>query len=106
MSEHASGGREDRHRPDGYAGSSPAPTQPHVLPCPRCGSDEIAHGYGGPPYSASVECYGDDCRAALIDFRSEVSAIQRWNSGEWNARIREDDDGFLVAEMESGYALR
>lgn len=67
---------------------------PQVLCCPRCGSDEISYGHGGPPWHFSIECYNDECRAVVLDYSSESAAMTRWNRGEWDGVVLVDDDGF------------
>lgn len=77
-----------------------------ILPCPRCGCDEIAYGYGGPPWSASVECYADDCRAIMLSYDSEEEAISLWNKGFWTGLLFVDDDGFNVINPVAGFRPR
>ena len=68
----------------------------NALPCPKCGCDEIAYGYSLPPFLATVECFNESCRAAVVDHESELNAIMLWNGGFWNGTISVDDDGFSV----------
>jgi len=77
-----------------------------VLSCPKCGSDEVAFGYGGPPWCATVECHAEKCRAIIIDYHSQSRPIIRWNAGYWHGVVSVDDDGFSVYREEPGYAPR
>lgn len=58
--------------------------------CPRCGSDEIAHGYSFPPMQGTVECHADGCETVVVA-GSEAEAIERWNAGEWTHRVVDRD---------------
>lgn len=80
--------------------------EPIVFPCPRCGSDEVSYGHGGPPWSANVECHNDECRAIMLDYQSESEAIILWNKGFWNGLVSTDDDGFNVFNPVSGFQPR
>lgn len=67
-----------------------------VRPCPRCGGDELSHGYSWPPMQGSVECYADDCGALSIA-DNEAEAIAEWNAGRWSHRAVDcDEDGFAI----------
>lgn len=64
--------------------------------CPRCGRDEISHGYSFPPMQGNVECHADGCEAVAVA-DTEAEAIAIWNAGEWTHRITDrDEDGIPV----------
>lgn len=62
-----------------------------VKNCPRCGSDEISHGYSAPPMQGTVSCHSDGCEITTVA-KTERQAIQRWNAGEWDFRVVDYDD--------------
>ena len=68
-----------------------AEQMPMVKNCPRCGSDEISHGYSIPPVQGIVSCHSDGCEITTVA-ESERQAIQRWNAGKWDFRVVERDD--------------
>lgn len=59
--------------------------------CPRCGSDEISHGYSWPPMRGTVECHADGCET-LVVASSEDEAIELWNAGDWTHRVIDHDE--------------
>ena len=71
-----------------------------VKHCPRCGSDEIGHGYSWPPMSGNVCCYSDGCEAITVA-DTEHEAIALWNDGVWHHRPIAWDDFGTVTEYES-----
>lgn len=77
-----------------------------VKNCPRCGRDEISHGYSMPPMQGTVECGADGCEVVAVA-DSEAQAIQMWNEGRWNYRIVDrDEDGQPVIEASGPEAMR
>ena len=59
--------------------------------CPRCGSDEISHGYSFPPRRGNVECHADGC-GVLTVADDEDKAIELWNGGRWTHAIVDHDE--------------
>lgn len=79
--------------------------EPHVAVCPRCGSDEVSHGWSAPPMQGHVECHADEC-GALAVAGDEDAALALWNGGYWNYRIvGRDEDGSEVIEAHALAAL-
>lgn len=66
-------------------------TAPELNPCPRCGSDEISHGYSYPPMTGIVQCHADGCEIVTTS-SSEMEAIHRWNKGIWDFKVVDRDD--------------
>ena len=67
--------------------------------CPRCGSDELSHGWSAPPMSGSVQCHADGCECHTVA-ETEQEAIRLWNAGVWHSRVIERDESGNPSEFE------
>ena len=71
--------------------------------CPRCGSDEIAHGYSAPPLRFDVQCYADGCGSITVA-DTEQECADLWNGGLWQFRAIDWDEMGDPCEFEENRA--